>query len=305
MLDVIISLLPALVLATIFYGLRVLSLCCITVAACLAFETLFNVIRKKPVTVGDMSAVVTGVLLTCCLPVTAPYWLAVVGAFFAIVMVKMLFGGLGKNFLNPALAARAFLFCWPTLMSAFVEPMSTYRLSIFANQIDATTSATPLSALKNGMLPNESLLDLFIGKQAGSIGEISAALLLLGGLYLLVRRVITWHIPVAYIGTVALLTFVFPKTGGFFDVNYMLASLLSGGLMLGAIFMATDYVTSPMTGKGKLIYGIGCGVLTVLLRYYSGYAEGVSYAILLMNVFATPLDNVTRPKRYGTGGIEK
>lgn len=315
MTDVIIALLPSIILATVFFGPRVLTLCGISVASCLAFETLFNLIRKKRNTVGDMSAVVTGVLLACTLPVTVPYWIAVVGAFFAIVVVKMLFGGIGKNFLNPALSARAFLFSWPILMTTFIKPLASYTLPIlydpiFTNgqdlgDLDAIASATPLASLKEGNMPTESITDLFIGNHAGCIGEISAVLLLLGGVYLLARKIITWHIPVTYIGTVALLTFIFPLNGNHFDLEFMLAEILSGGLMLGAIYMATDYTTSPMTAKGKLIYGVGCGVLTVLLRYYSGYAEGVSYAILLMNIFATSLDKIMKPKRYGTGGIRK
>lgn len=315
MIDVIIALLPSVILSAVFFGPRVLTICGISVASCLAFESLFNFIRKKRNTVGDMSAAVTGVLLACCLPVTVPYWIAVAGAFFAIVVVKMLFGGIGKNFLNPTLAARAFLFSWPILMTTFVKPLASYTLPILHDPIfkngedlsgiDAIASATPLSSLKEGLMPTESFSALFIGNQAGCIGEVSAVLLLLGGVYLLVRKVITWHIPVTYLGTVALLTFVFPLSGGYFDWKFMLAQLLSGGLILGAVYMATDYTTSPMTGKGKIIYGVGCGILTVLLRYYSGYAEGVSYAILLMNIFATSIDKITKPKRYGTGGIKK
>lgn len=304
--DVILALLPALAVGCVFFGFRVLTLAAVTVGACIAFESLFNLIRKKKNTAGDLSCVVTGLLLTMCLPVTTPYWMAVVGAFFAIVVVKMLFGGIGKNFFNPALAARAFLFSWPVIMTTFVAPFRGSVIPVFGsisqNVVDSVSSATPLTYLKAGTLPDASLYDLFFGNIGGCIGEVSAAALLLGGAYLLCRRVITWHIPFCYIGTVALITFIFPATGGFFDFEFMLTEILSGGLMLGAIFMATDYSTSPVTGKGKIIYGIGCGLLTVFLRYYGGYPEGVSYAILLMNIFAFALDKITRPRRYGIGG---
>ncbi len=310
--DVLIALVPALVVSVVFFGFRALGLCLVSVACCMAFETLFNWIRKKPNTALDLSSAVTGLLLAFCVPVTTPYWMIVIGDFFAIVIVKMLFGGIGKNFLNPALAARAFLFSWPAIMTTFVDPFSSHSLSIFSDPIfqngvipenfDAMTTATVLSELKNqGQMP-ESISSLFFGSQAGCLGEVSAAMLLLGGLYLLFRKVISWHIPVSYIGTVALVTFLFPKTGGMFNFQYMLVQILSGGLILGAVFMATDYTTSPITKKGKLIYGVGCGLLTVFLRYFSGYPEGVSYAILLMNVLAFTIDKKTMPKRYGTGG---
>lgn len=305
--DVIIALFPALAVGVIFFGFRVLTLCLVTVAACIAFESLFNFIRKRKNTAGDLSCVVTGILLTMCLPVTTPYWMAVIGAFFAIVVVKMLFGGIGKNFFNPALSARAFLFSWPVIMTTFIAPFKNAEIPLFGSVpqeiLDSVTTATPLTYLKTGIMPDASLYDMFFGNVAGCIGEVSAAALILGGIYLLCRKVITWHIPVFYIGTVALITFIFPATPGvFFDFDFMLAELLSGGLMLGAIFMATDYSTSPITGKGKIIYGIGCGLLTVFLRYFGGYPEGVSYSILLMNIFAFTLDKIMRPRRYGAGG---
>ncbi|MDF2684969.1 MAG: RnfABCDGE type electron transport complex subunit [Clostridia bacterium] len=314
MADVIIALLPALIVAVVFFGYRALTLTLISVGACIAFETLFNKIIKKPNTVGDMSAIVTGILLAFNLPVTVPYWLVVIGSFFAIVVVKMLFGGLGKNFMNPVLGARAFLFSWPMLMTTFVKPLATYQLPIFSDPIftngaplseyiDSITTATPLKDLKAGVLPDISITDLFVGNIGGSLGETSAMMLILGGLYLLVRRVISWQIPVSYIGTVALITFIFPTIPGVnFSMDFMLSEILSGGLILGAIFMATDYSTSPVTKKGKIIYGIGCGLLTVFLRYYSGYPQGVSYSILLMNILAFSIDKVTRPRRYGIGG---
>ena len=304
--DVIIALLPALAVGVVFFGFRVLTLAAVSVGACIAFESLFNIIRKKKNTASDFSCVVTGLLLVLCLPVTAPYWMVVVGDFFAIVVVKMLFGGIGKNFFNPALAARAFLFSWPAIMTKFVAPFKSSVIPVFGavpeEVVDAVSSATPLTFLKTGTLPDVSVADLFFGNVGGCIGEVSAAALLLGGFYLLFRKIITWHIPVCYIGTVALVTFIFPASGGFFNLDFMLAELLSGGLLLGAFFMATDYTTSPITSKGRIIYGIGCGLLTVFLRYFGGYPEGVSYAILLMNVFAFALDKIARPRRYGAGG---
>lgn len=310
MLDVVIALVPALVAAVVFFGLRALTLVLVSVLSCVLFETLFNKIRKRKNTVFDLSCVVTGILFAFNLPIVAPYWLAVFGAFFAIVVAKMLFGGLGKNFINPALSARAAcLTSWPGLMSTWVAFPAAKTVSAFSEPLfsasktfDGVTGATPLSSLKAGTLPTETFADLFFGFKGGCIGEICCAALLLGGIYLLVRRVITWHIPVAYIGTVALLTFLFHMKGGqavFFDFDFMLAEILSGGLFLGAFFMATDYSTSPATNGGRLIFGIGCGVLTVALRYFGGMNEGVSYSILIMNVFTFVLDRVAKPRRYG------
>lgn len=313
MIDVVIALFPALVGSIIFFGFRALALTLICVGACLAFETLYCKIAKKKNTIYDCSAIVTGMLLAFNMPVAVPYWIPVVGALFAIVVVKMLFGGLGKNIVNPALAARAFLFSWPTLMTTFTKPFVSPALPVFSNPVytngaqlseymDSISAATPLKVLKSGMLSDTSIIDMFVGNTGGCLGETSAALLLLGGAYLLFRRVITWHIPVAYIGTVAAVTFIFPLTGGTFDVDFMLQSIFSGGLFLAAFFMATDYTTSPVTPKGRIIFGIGCGLLTVFLRYYSGYSEGASYAILLMNMLVLPIDKMTKPKRYGIGG---
>lgn len=311
MLDVIIALLPIIGVSVIFFGWRALTVTAVSVAGCIATELIFNLISGKKTTITDLSCVVTGILLALSLPVAVPYWLVIVGDVFAIAVVKMLFGGIGKNFVNPALGARAFLFSWPSLMMTFVSPMLTAQLPVFSDPIfvnggsseiiDAVSSATPLSQLGNGTL-STSLFDLFIGNHAGCIGETSTAAILIGAAYLLCRRVITLHIPLAYIGTVALITFVFPLTGDAFNVNYMLTQLCSGGLMLAAFFMATDYVTSPMTWKGKIVYGIGCGLLTVIMRYFSSYPEGVTYSILIMNVFAFTFDKIFKPKRYGTGG---
>ena len=312
MLDVIIALLPVLAVSVIYFGWRALTVTIVSVACCISFETLFNFIRKKENTATDLSCDVTGILLAFCLPVTVPYWLVAAGAAFAVIVVKMLFGGRGKNFANPALAARAFLYAWPMLMTTFVSPLSGDRISIFSAQIlrggdfteviDSITTATPLKELKTGVMPAEGLFDIFMGNVGGCIGETCSAIIMLGGLYLLYRRVITWHIPVMYLGTVAFITLLFPLTGEIFDYEFMLAELFGGGLMLAAFFMATDYSTSPTTAKGKLIFGVGCGLLTVFFRYFGSYSEGVSYAVLLMNIFAFSLDKVTRPRRFGIGG---
>jgi len=296
MLDVLIALVPALIAAVWYFSWRALVVVLWSVACCVFFEWAYRKLLKKNTTVGDLSAVVTGVLLAFCLPVTIPYWTVAIGAFFAIVVVKQLFGGLGKNFVNPALAARAFMFSWPVLMTTWAAPGAA--LNIFGSNADAVTSATPLAALHASTLPGESILQLFLGNHGGSMGEVCVAALLLGGIYLLIRRVISPRIPLAYILTAAVVTFVFPR-GGMERLPWMLSQLCSGGLMLGAIFMATDYVTSPVTKRGQLIYGIGCGLLTVFIRYFGSYAEGVSYSILIMNVAAYLIDKAGKPRRYG------
>ena len=284
--DVLIALMPAFIWGIIVFGLNAALMPLIAVAASVFFEFIVQKLLHKPVTVGDLSAAVTGLLLGMNLPACDSYFLPVVGAAFAIVVVKQLFGGIGKNFVNPALAARVFLFLsWPDKMAAFPAPFDR-------TVSDAVASATPRAA------GTAELIDLFLGKCGGSIGEVSALLLLVGGAYLLIRRVITWHIPVAYIGTVALVTFVLPQ-GGFFDARFMLFELLSGGLMIGAFFMATDYVTSPVTGKGRLIFGAGCGLLTVFFRYFGAYPEGVSFAILVMNCLVFYIDKLTKPRVFG------
>ncbi|HHU06045.1 MAG TPA: RnfABCDGE type electron transport complex subunit D [Clostridiales bacterium] len=298
MLDVIISLIPALAVAIYIFGLRSLTLTLVCVAACVFFEWGYRKLLKKPSSVGDLSAVVTGMLLTFCLPVTVPYWIPVIGAFFAIVIVKQLYGGIGKNFLNPALAARAFLFSWPVIMTTWAAPLSYSRFANIFSVADAITSATPMEALHAGRLPDATLWQAFIGEIGGSLGEISSLVLLLGGIYLVIRKVINPRIPLTYILTVAVVTFIFPK-GGADSLTWMLYNLFCGGLMLGAIFMATDYATSPVTKKGQIIYGIGCGLLTVFIRYFGSYVEGVSYAILIMNVTVWLIDKSTLPRRFG------
>ncbi len=304
MLDVIIALLPVLALSVYFFGWRSLTLSAVSCGGCVLFEYLYQKLMKKPIRTGDLSAVVTGLLLAYNLPVSAPYWLVLVGDFFAIVIVKQLFGGIGKNFMNPALAARAFLFSWPGIMSSFPAPFTGVPV---LGGVDAVSAATPLSLtyLKSGVLPMEggiSLFDLFLGQHGGCLGETSALLILLGGVYLVFRRVITPRIPLVYLGTVALVTFLTPAEGAS-NLDWMLCQLLSGGLMLGAVFMATDYATSPVTPRGQWIYAVGCGLLTVFIRYFGTYPEGVSYSILVMNACVWLCDKAGRPRRYGETGF--
>ncbi len=294
MVDVIIALMPALAIAIYVFGPRALTLTAVSAAGCLFFEWLYQRLMKKPVTIGDCSALVTGILLAYCLPVSSPMWMVLIGDAFAIIVVKQLYGGIGKNFMNPALSARAFLMSFPVIMTTW--PAIRTKLPLFATP-DVVSSATPLASLKQGMMPNASLTDLALGMVGGSMGEISALALLAGGLYLISRKVITFHTPVAYLGTVALLCFLFPHGNG--RVEFMLAELCSGGLMLGAIFMATDYSTSPVTKKGQVVFGIGCGLLTVFIRFFGNMPEGVSYSILVMNATVFLIEKVTRPRKYG------
>ncbi len=299
MRDVLIALLPALIGSVYFFGFRALTVTLVSVAACVFFEWAYCKVMKKNDKTYDLSACVTGVLLAFVCPVTIPYWTIVLGAAFAIIMVKMLFGGLGRNFVNPALAGRAFMFSWPVLMSNWVKVGFSNAAGIFSTA-DAVTAATPLASMHmNGTIDESAgtILDMFLGNVGGCIGETSVVLLLIGFVYLLVRKVITPRIPLAYIGTVAVLAFLFPQ--GNDRITWMAAQLFSGGLMLGAIFMATDYVTSPLTKLGQVIYAIGCGVLTILIRYFGGYNEGVSYAILVMNCVVVLLDRIGRPTKFG------
>ena len=296
MRDVLIALAPALVGSVYFFGFRALMVTLISVAACVFFEWAFCKITKTHCKVYDLSAVVTGVLLAFVCPVTVPYWCIIIGDFFAIIVVKQIFGGIGRNIVNPALAARAFMFSWPAIMTTWVKVGFENSAGILST-VDAVTAATPLAAMHQGYMPEASLMDMFLGNVGGSLGETSALLLLVGLVYLLARKVITLRIPLAYIGTVAVLTLLFPGENEPFA--WMAAQLCGGGLMLGAIFMATDYVTSPITHLGQVVYGIGCGVLTVVIRYFGGYNEGVSYAILIMNLCVVLLDRIGRPRKYG------
>ncbi|HBR08972.1 MAG TPA: Na+-transporting NADH:ubiquinone oxidoreductase subunit D [Clostridiales bacterium] len=294
MLDVIIALIPALAVAVWQFGFNVLMLLCVSVASCVFFEWGYRKMMKKHASVGDLSAVVTGVLLTCVLPPSAPLWIPVIGSFFAIVVVKQLYGGIGMNFLNPALAGRAFLFSYSAIMTAWAVPAALKGV------VDATTMATPLSYLYAGApLPSYfNYQTLFLGTIPGSIGEVSVIALLIGAAYLLIRGVITWRIPTSFLGTVAVLCLLFGYEG-YGNVEWMLYNLMTGGLIIGAFFMATDYSTSPVTLRGQIVFGIGCGALTVLIRYFGSYAEGVSYAILIMNICAWFIDKLTRPRRFG------
>ena len=285
MLDVVLALMPALIAGVIVLGLRAAVVTLVSVAAAVAAEWIYAKATKTRNTVIDGSALVTGLLLAMTLPHTVPYWQAALGSVFAIVIVKALCGGLGQNIFNPALAARAFL------MVIFPAGLTRFE------GLDGVTSATPLHHMVMPALPEESLMDMFLGRCPGCIGEISALALLLGGAYLVWRKVISVRIPAAYLGTVALVTLVFSKTDA--PIDWMLYSLLSGGVLLGAIFMATDYATSPATPAGQIVYGVGCGVLTVIFRYFGLFPEGVTYAILLMNALVWVIDRYTAPRRFG------
>ena len=285
MMDVVLALLPALAVGLWKFGFRVIPVTTICIGAAIVSEWLYCLLTKSRNTTVDGSAIVTGLLLAMTLPATVPYWLVVLGTGFAIIFVKALCGGLGQNIFNPALAARAFLLLvYPVGLTRFVG-------------VDGVSAATPLHHMVMPALPEETVLDMFLGNCPGSIGEVSALALLIGGAYLVYRKVISVRIPAAYLGTVAVLTLVFAKTGN--PVTWMLYSLFSGGVMLGAIFMATDYATSPVTPVGQVVYGIGCGALTVLFRYFGLFPEGVTYAILLMNLCVWTIDRFTAPRRYG------
>ena len=293
MADVMLALTPALAVGVVRFGLDALILTLVCMASAVAAEWLFGALTRTRNTTVDGSALVTGLLLAMTLPHTCPIWLGAAGSVFAIVFVKCLCGGLGQNIFNPALAARA------AMMVVYPVGLTRYM------GVDGVTAATPLHHMVMPALPEETVLEMFLGICPGSIGEISALALLVGGVYLLWRKVISARIPVAYLGTVALLTLVFSKTDA--PVLWMLYSLCSGGVMLGAIFMATDYATSPATPMGQIVYGIGCGALTVFFRYFGLFPEGVTYAILLMNAFVWFIDRLTPIRRFGTvkGGEAK
>ena len=284
MLDVIIALLPAAIASAVIFGMRanVILLTCI-VSAVLA-EALFNLITRRKQTVGDLSAVVTGLLLGLNLSTNVPVWQCVIGSVFAVVVVKALFGGLGRNFANPAITARVFM------LIAF----SSVAGGAMPAVVELEASATPLEQLANGASQLPSLLDMFIGTYGGAIGETCTAALLIGFIYLLVRKVIRWHIPVVFIGTVFVCSLI--ASG---DVEYALYQILGGGLFLGAIFMATDYVTCPITTKGKVVFALGCGLITFIIRYFCAYPEGVSFSILIMNLLVPYIERFTGNKPLG------
>ncbi|MFH0876909.1 MAG: RnfABCDGE type electron transport complex subunit D [Candidatus Omnitrophota bacterium] len=289
-------LLPAGYIGVYIFGLYSLGLILVSVASAVVAEGLIQKLRRQRVTISDGSAFMTGLLLAYNLPPRAPLWLGAIGSIFAIAIVKQAFGGLGRNIFNPALAGRAFLVAaWPKYMTAFTGPFAC----------DAVTQATPLSLLKEGKVACLSDMglnywDLFLGNRGGSLGEVCVLALCLGGLYLLYKKIITWHIPVAFISAVGLFMWIFGSPHGFFKGD-VLFHVLSGGLILGAVFMATDYVTSPVTKTGKVIFGIGCGLLTAVIRRWGGYPEGVCYSILIMNAAVPLIDRFVQKKRYGYG----
>ena len=287
MLDVIISLLPATIAGCIIFGMRSLAVVAVCILASVASEYIFNFIVKKDQTIGDLSAVVTGLLLGLNLAANIPFWQAAVGSAFAIIIVKCIFGGLGCNIVNPAITARVFMLIAFGAMAKVAFPVS----------VDAVSSATPLELIKNDATP--SLIDLFLGNKGGSIGETCTLALLIGGIYLIARRVITWHIPVTMIATVFIFSFIFED----FSFISALSWTMSGGLFIGAIFMATDYVTSPSTTLGKIIFAFGAGFITVIIRFFGTYPEGVSFAILLMNIVNPYIETLTQRKLFG--GREK
>lgn len=295
MLDVIIALLPATIFGFWNFGLNAVINTVICVATCVIAEYLWQHFMHKKVTIDDCSAALTGLLLALNLPPNVPYWLPVIGGVFAIIVVKQIFGGLGQNFMNPALGARCFL------LISFAGLMTNFTVHGFGTTFDATTGATPLAALKAGEAVD--LKAMFLGTTAGTIGETSALLLLIGGIYLLVKKIIDWRIPVTYIVTLSIFVLLFGGHG--FDLTYLAAHLFGGGLMLGAFFMATDYVTSPITPKGKVIFGICLGVLTGLFRIFGGSAEGVSYAIIFSNLLVPLIERYTMPTAFGKGGKQK
>ena len=307
MLDVIIAMLPALAFAIFNFGLRALTLTAVSVVGCVFWEWLYRKLMRKPQSIGDLSCVVTGMLLAFVCPVQMPYWMILIGDFFAIIVVKQLFGGIGKNFLNPALAGRAVLLAsYAGTMTSWVDP-AVGKAPIIGSMADVVTTATPLAVMKTGdfaaLTGTYNVGNMFIGQIPGSLGEVSALALLIGGAYLIWRKVINWQTPVSYIATVAVLTFLFPKQGS--GLEWMLYSIFGGGLFLGAFFMATDYATSPVTKKGQLIFGIGCGLFTVLIRYFGSYNEGVCYSIMVMNLLVALIDKYTKPTRFGVVKSDK
>ena len=295
MLTVLVALVPALIAGVIVFGIRALIVVAISMAASVATELVCGLVTGKKASVTDGSAAVTGLLLALTLPASVPYWTPAVGGVFAIVVAKCLCGGLGQNVFNPALAARAFLMLfWPTALVRYAAPGALG----LANNVDIVSSSTPLQDMSRGVLPgDESLLDMFLGNTGGTIGEVSALALLIGAAILLATRTINWRIPVSYVGTVAALSLFFAR--GDDPIMWMLCSVFGGGLLIGAIFMATDYSSSPTSPLAQLVFGIGCGALTILFRYKSLYPEGITYAILTMNAFAWALDRYLPPRRFG------
>lgn len=286
---VALSLLPAGIAGIIIFGFTALWVIILGVISAVVTEVALQLLTKRKITLLDGSAFLTGLLLAYNLPPNVPFWLPIIGSFFAVFIGKFVFGGLGQNIFNPALVGRVFLVAsWPKYMTTFAKPLN----------YDALTSATPLALIKEGrVLENISKWDLFWGIRGGCIGEVCIFALLLGGVILLLKGYISWHTPVTYIATVGIFTYIFGQRGLF--TGDWLFHILSGGLILGAFFMATDYVTSPLTQKGQIIFGMGCGLITAIIRLWGGYPEGVSYAILIMNAFTPLIDRYIRPRIYG------
>ncbi len=289
MRDVIIAMIPALVASVVIFGIRSLILTAVSVVACVVFEYLSRKAMKRHNTISDLSAIVTGMLLAFNLPSTMPYWMVIIGAFVSIVIVKQFFGGIGNNFVNPALIGRIVLMAsYPSQIGAFVAPFS------YKDGVDAVTTATPLSQIgTEAELP--SLLEMFLGIKGGCLGEVCILALILGFVYLVIRKVISPVIPLVYVGTVAVIMLIAGKG----DITYMLYQIMAGGLMLGAIFMATDYTTSPVSFKGKIIYAIGCGILTSLIRIFGSLPEGVSFSIIIMNILVPHIEHLTTARPFG------
>ncbi len=291
MLDVIIALIPALIAAIVIFGTQVLLVTLVCVGSAVLSEYLSRKVMKRHQTIGDLSAVVTGLLLAFNLPVSIPLWIAALGSIIAIVVVKQMFGGIGQNFVNPALAARIIL------LVSFPSKMTGWTL-------DGVTTATPLASLKSGAVDSTalpSLVDMLLGKHGGCLGEVCSVALIIGGIYLIIRKVISPAIPLSYIGTVA----VFMLIAGKGSFEFTAYQLLSGGLLIGAIFMATDYTTSPVSFKGKIIFGIGCGLITAAIRIFGGYPEGVSFSIIIMNILVPHIERLTTAKPFGTPKKDK
>lgn len=298
MLDVIIALIPALVMSVVYFGLRALTLTVVCVCSSVIFEAISRKVMKRPNTIGDLSAVVTGIILAFNLPASLPLWMAVIGSLVAIVVVKQMFGGIGQNFVNPAMTARIILMTsFPTAMAKWIAPFES------AWHPDAVTAATPMAVLAGveggdvsavaSELP--SLTEMLLGAHGGSMGEVCSIALICGGIYLLLRRVISPIIPFSFIGTVAVIMLI----AGNFNLEFVAYELLGGGLMLGAFFMATDYSTSPINKKGKLIFGIGCGLITSVIRLFGSLPEGVSFSIILMNILVPHIEHMTTPRPFG------
>ncbi|WP_251317070.1 RnfABCDGE type electron transport complex subunit D [Flintibacter muris] len=299
MLDVMVALTPALGMAVFFFGPRALVLAAVSVGSCVLFEALYRLLTRQRQSVGDLSACVTGLLLALSLPASTPYWVPVMGAAFAIIVVKQFYGGMGRNFMNPALAGRMLAGTLPMLMTTWPQPMQ--KLSLTA--VDAVSAATPMAYLHEGSLPPVALDAMFLGARGGCMGEVSAFMLLLGLVYLLLRRVISARVPLAYLGTVAVIALL-SSPDGVSPLVWTGYQLMGGGLLMGAVFFATDPTTSPVTPRGHIMFGVGCGLLTVLLRSSSPYPEGVGWAILTMNCMVWLLDRLGLPRRFGIGNFE-